>query len=54
MADDGTVTQPSSNQPDTVVVAQGGVRAMQELCDVLRASGLDAALARPPGGCVSG
>jgi hypothetical protein len=48
------VDQGTTHPPDTVVIAQGGVRAMQELCDALRAAGLEAALTRPPGGCVSG
>jgi len=39
---------------DPIVIAEGGVRAMQELCDALRARGVEAALTRPPGGCVTG
>ena len=48
------MTPHDSAPPDAVVIAQGAVRAMRELCDELRGAGLDAALVPPPGGCATG
>ncbi len=36
-------------EPDVVVIAQGAVADMRDVCDFLRGEGVDAALTKPPG-----
>ena len=43
-----------NGEVEALVVAQGAVPAMRELCDLLRDHGIGAALTAPPGGAGKG